>query len=38
MSTLTITKSNHAIKVWFDDTKFYILLGFSVINNKIINQ
>lgn len=26
MSTLTITKSNNAVKVWFDDTKFYILL------------
>jgi hypothetical protein len=26
MSTLTITKSTNATKVWFDDTKFYILL------------
>lgn len=26
MSTLIITKSNNATKVWFDDTKFYILL------------
>ena len=26
MSTLIITKSNHAVNVWFDDSKFYILL------------
>jgi hypothetical protein len=26
MSILTITKSNHATKVWFDENKFYILL------------
>ena len=26
MSTLTITKSNHATKVWFDENKLYILL------------
>lgn len=26
MSTLIITKSNNAVKVWFDGTKFYILL------------
>lgn len=26
MSTLTITKSNNAVKVWFDDFKMFVLL------------